>query len=83
MKILLRLFFFTFLLLSVGIILLIQLIDKSEIIETSIKYLSDQSNFIIDVSEDSQLKFFPNPKIVLKNVKIYEKSEKRNIFENK
>lgn len=80
MKILLRLFFFTFLLLSVGIILLIQLIDKSEIIETSIKYLSDQSNFIIDVSEDSQLKFFPNPKIVLKNVKIYEKSEKRNIF---
>ena len=80
MKILLRLFIFTFFLLFFGGILLIQLIDKSEIIESSINYLSDQSNFIIDVSEDSQLKFFPNPKIVLQNVKIYEKSKKRNIF---
>ena len=80
MKILLRLFLFTFFLLFGVIILLIQFVDKSDIIETSINYFTDQSSFIIDVGQDSQLKFFPNPKIVFKDVKIYEKSEKRNIL---
>ena len=80
MKFIKRLLLFIFILMMSGIFILPLLFDKSQIVSNLKDTFSEKSGYVIRFSEDSQLVLFPDPKIILSDVKIREKKKIKRVF---
>ena len=80
MKFIKRLLLFIFILMMSGIFILPLLFDKSQIVSNLKDTFSEKSGYVIRFSEDSQLVLFPDPKIILSDVKIHEKKKIKRVF---
>ena len=80
MKFFKRLLLFIFILMMSGIFILPLLFDKSQIVSNLKDTFSEKSGYVIRFSEDSQLVLFPDPKIILSDVKIHEKKKIKRVF---
>ena len=80
MKFIKRFLLFIFILMMSGIFILPLFFDKSQIVSNLEDTFSEKSGYVIRFSEHSQLVLFPNPKIILSNVKIHEKKKNKKSF---
>ena len=62
------------------LVFLLFFFDKSQIIKESQKKISNITGLHIEVGENSKLIFFPHPRIILEDVKIYEKKKIKKIL---
>ncbi len=80
MKFIKRFLLFIFILMMSGIFILPLFFDKSEIVSNLKDIFSEKSGYVIQFNEHSQLVLFPDPKIILNDVKIHEKKKIKKFF---